>query len=781
KYPPTPFQLAVYSKCCPSHDELDSPASFTPYIGPPPYLSQAYRFDGPMDITVFRRVVNTLCAAFSVLQTRFYRNEKIVDADVEALVDRLAWRDLAPDAFVEDVDPDAHPGLTLVTAATLSRFATEWIEAREGLDRVFSVLVVRSSAAMAAQGGAAADRPAVIFVGSTAVIDEFGCLWLAREILALHSRVARLPPSDVGPTLDKYPTQELFDFVRFAYDVEPNRHALVYWRDQVIETVQETVDGAEKDDLEAQLRRLSAEKESLKTQVASLSNRKPELEAELALLRQQRKQIDSGEDGSGGEGAMTTYTDPTSGEVMHISRSAKEALIRTVLGEEARTDNIMGLLDKHEVPPEAQRKIGASVMSIESFAALTEAAVHDLGLLSKDRRKIMALAEYVRNRIKEGMQEQTKVKFALERRIARVARDLDTCSSGLETAKDALETNDDMCIRLSNVLNPPHVEIKVPPLSLEEHTGPGNSTAASETKQQPPPPPDPSDLSAQWGFVPLVVSEETLQNLRQFQDGCRSTIRQRRAFLRGQTLPSPVAQDSEGYGSTEDSSAEEGGGGGRRGGDNAGRVSSAGPACLAAFGVLLKHISGSDKFLIGLTQTYRRNGLIVGPLTDTIPIKIDLSRRGSTFNGLFATLSRTLKEARRFGAVCPMSTLARKIGIAETLPVRFEFVPFHDTEAWAKRGLGVRDLLLSDDVVLGGDDADSALVAERLWAASEQDQFDVKLVMVEEAKCISGGMRFRRDRFDEEKITKWVAKYSATLEGIEYGSRKIPITNMISR
>ncbi|KAJ3292741.1 hypothetical protein HK104_005074 [Borealophlyctis nickersoniae] len=782
KYPPTPHQLQVYLKTCPSQEESDGGSTQSLYTGPPFYLSQAYRLDRDVRVSDFAAVVNRICCTYNVLRTRFFRNEKIVDADVEGLLDKTQWYELPQEAFVEEVNPDDYSSLSMVNTATLTSFVRNWIGEQSKLDHTFTVLLFHRSR------GYDQGPPTAVFIASTAVCDESSLTWVAREILSLYTDCANVRSrggSDVAVRglLDSYTRKEHYSFVDYAYDVSPNKHAMTYWKTQCVETVQETVDESERADLEGQVRRLNTEKAAYKTQVESLTKRKPDLEHELATLKQQRKQVDDGGEG----GAVTTYLDATSGEVIRISEQAKAALIRTVLGEEATGDHITSLLDKHEVSLEVQRKIGAADMSIETFASLSEGVVTAAGLLTKDRRKIMALSEYVRNRIKESLQEQSKVKFQLERRIAKVARDLETCTSNLKSAQDALESNDDMCIRLTNLLNPPYVELKIPPVALDKEA----DTLVKSTTT--------TDYAQKWAFAPLSIPSEVLSGLRSFQEGFQTHMRQRRAHLRGGgvTLSSSFGHDSDpGYPSS--------GGDDSSGADSDSslgltsrhlRLSSPGAVCLAAFAVLLKHVSGNDKFLVGITQSYRHNGVLVGPLSDTVPLKVDFTRKGTTFNSLFGILSKELKEARRFGIACPSSVIQRQLGIEGGIPVRFEFIPFRDAEMWRQKGLSNDDILLGQYVApskggaeesassAGGGVAGGGASGEsdRLWSVDEQTDFDLKLVLVEGQNSILGGMRYRKDKFDEEKVAKWIAKYMSTLEGIEFGPRKIAITNMISR
>ncbi|TPX61238.1 hypothetical protein SpCBS45565_g07308 [Spizellomyces sp. 'palustris'] len=769
KYPVTPYQLDIFTKVCPTQDDVDSSTSSI-YSGPPLYVSQAYHLDRPVQSSDLVKSVKRVVNSYIVLRTRFYRNDRIVDADVEGLLDRVDWKDVPDDEHVDIVDVDSEPSLTVLNSETLTGFVRTWMQGRERLDKTFVALLVNDSKLSPRHGGNGAW---LVFCTSLAVADEMSCCWVAKAVLGLYAQCDRMRTegrgdSEVDALIGGYKPREYYDFVGFAYDMEskPNRHAMTYWKSQCIETVQEVVDQREKADIEAQLGKLTKEQEVLKGQMGGLKKRKGDLEAELTTLREQRKQMESGDD-TGGSG-MRTYQDPTTGEIIRIPHEAKLALYKTVLGEEAGSadGNILGLLAKHEVPIDAQRKIHASTLTIETFATLTESQLTEANLLTKDRRKILALAEYVRNRIKECLQEANKVKFAVERRIAKCARELEGVSDTLKSAQDNLEANDDMCIRLGNILRPPYVEIKVPPITLDQHAA---KTSGDDEER---------DYGNTYGFVPLNIPPEIVQNLRLFHDGQRATARQRRLHSqRSFTDSSHSTTDESSSVDSEDPQHQFGAREHRR------RISSAAAVCLAAYSVLLKHISGCDKYLLGVLQSFRRNGLLIGPVSDIFPVKVDLTRKGITFNSLLGTLSRTMKELRRYGAACPLSTIQSQLGIAKSLPVQFEYIPYRDAEHWIEKGLEVSDLLLLPTSVNAQQNTAEAttLKMERRWFSQETNPFDVKLVLVETSTSLIGGIRYRQNKFDVEQVGKWSKKFEAILEGIDVGPRQIQISSIISR
>ncbi|KAI9094937.1 hypothetical protein DFS34DRAFT_651722 [Phlyctochytrium arcticum] len=767
QYPVTPYQLDIYSKLCPTQDDIDS-STQSLYSGPPFFISQSYRLRVPVEEKTFVQCVKRVVNFHVVLRTRFYRNEKIVDADVEGQLDRREWSEIPDDELVQFIDVDSDPGLTVVNGKTLTKYTQGWMASRDKLDKTWMALVFNDSplAARSASRGSS-----IVFVTSSAVSDEMSFCWICQEVLDVYGKCQNLRSkgssnADIDALISSVRPKEYYDFVAFAYDMEskPSRHAVTYWKSQCIETVQEVVDPVEKADIQTQLARMEKEQVGLRAQLETLKRRKADAEVDLHSLREQRKQME-GTDQIGDE--VTIYQDPLTGEIIRISPAAKIALYKTVFGDEADTPEgtIVGLLEKHEVPIEVQRKINATTLTVETFAAVTEAQLHDTNLLTKDRRKILALAEYVRNRIKECLQELNKVKFTLERRIAKSARDFESVSEGLKNAQDALDGNDDMCIRLTTILRPPYVEMKIPPLCLDQHAMEGCTD-----------PDDIKDYTTKYGFAPIKVSAEVLQNLRLFHDGQRATARQRRLRPQSSTTSDSGISTEESSADSEDVHNQFGAREHRR------RLSSAIAVCLAAYAVLLKHIAGSDKYLIGLTQSFRRNGLVVGPVTDVLPIKFDLTRKGMTFNTLYGLTSRSLKEIRRYGPSCPLTSIQGHLGIARTLPVQFEYISYREHQTWLDKGLSEDDLLLRTGQHHSQKDVGSAcLGTERRWFRNEVNDCDIKLVLVETAGELIGGFRYRQNKFDAEHVSKWANKYAAILEDIDAGPRQIAITSIISR
>ncbi|KAI8808113.1 hypothetical protein BJ742DRAFT_853784 [Cladochytrium replicatum] len=771
EYPVTPFQLEVYLKIVPQEDDSKSSEEIPPPT-PSCDLSIVQIFSirvpetslNPMQTSeVLGYVLDHVVSAHAVLCTRFFRNDKILDADLQALiVPSHVW------------DSRATETVPVVGGETLSTVQTYvmrvWLPRMRGLATPglrFLLFPMWEVCVRNAEGWIAVS-------GSTAVADELTCAYIICEAMQLFHCCVKSVAGTIGSMqrqgrfghdsvrratigfLESYEfarrakrdggggaggtrgwdsqgnlfgDSEGGGFPEFADEVEriwsssqKRGQVLRFWRDVCIEVVQEATEEMDPLEIETQLKKLATDRDTLQGQIASLGKRKGDLEAELTEMRQERMQIDVqegsmlglqvGPNGSSNTKAGMTYFDPEASETIQISEVVKNFVLRTVIGDEAvhrssevlngqdgdATSLVVMLLDKHEVPKSVQDKIEAQRMSLEDFAELTEDQIADCGLLTRDKRKIMALSDYLRNRIKESIQEQSKVKFTLERKILKGQRELDASTTNLRAANIALEANDETTIKLKRIINPPKVEVRVPALTLESSSR-RNSVTSDGSHQE-------STDGDQYGFIPISINGEILLNLRQFHEGTTTTMKLKKEKLRSASRARHLRAESTGSSSADES---DGGGSGsmfqRRSVGSQEKLTpidlsllSPNAVCLAAFAVLLKHISGIDKFLIGVVQSFRRRGLLSGPLTDVLPVKIDLvgpstggfnsDSNGLTFEALFEGLRQGLREARRNGPACPSSLLSRKFNLESRYPVQYEYWTRKDismlSESWAE-------------------------------------------------------------------------------------------------
>ncbi|KAJ1563049.1 hypothetical protein HK405_003482, partial [Cladochytrium tenue] len=823
------LKLLVFNSLCPAHDDLE-PEHQTEVKGQAEVLAeraslfhfQAYEIDHELDIPLLRLAANRVCSEYKVLCTRFWRNERIVDGDVLGIFDRGPWASFSPDRFVREASLDRTP------SGNLAAIARDWLVHLDGLDHPFQLIVpARQRTPSTSQ---------VLFIGSSSIVDEAACSFIAKEIFSVYSQCVdsrRLPGSQSPDRILSGYTckEEGDDFIDFAYASKPSRDPHIFWKRVCIETVQDSVEGRERDDIESQLRRLTIDIGTLRMQVASLTKKRGEIEHELNEMKRQRLQIDLDS-----TGPVEAYIDPVTNEVIEVSKAAKAAIIRVVLGEEAIEDDVTALLFKHDIPVEVQSRLGKPQLTLEGFSALTDDHLMILGILTKDRRKVLALSEYVRNRVKESLQEQTKVKFALERKILKAQRELDSACTQLKTAKNSLEANDDTCIRLQGILKPPTTETFISPLTLDELASiPRPLTRADAAAQIDAELADPEEA---WGCLAFEVDAAIVSNLRDFRDNCRAAAKQRRQARLRRGITDDHAFDLDGE---EDSDADEGKPDAGWSQETSG--SSVESVCLAAFAVTLRHIAGQERFLVGYgadlrgpAATSRTAGTdhaaaaaagdpLVGPLSDIVPVRVDLSGKRATFNDLVAAVAHGARVARRRASDAPYAAVAARHALPQRLPVQFRFFRAERARAWRAAGLEPRDLLAlpNADVRLpsaaarassvrsaGGESGGGGLLLRRLWSLPGEPAADggagttadLRLVLAEinpvgggggggsDGAVVAGALHFRRARFAEDQAAKWVAKFLTTLEGVEPGGgagtggafvRDLFVSSMISR
>jgi hypothetical protein len=201
---------------------------------------------------------------------------------------------------------------------------------------------------------------------------------------------------------------------------------------------------------------------------------------------------------------------------------------------------------------------------------------------------------------------------------------------------------------------------------------------------------------------------------------------------------------------------------------------SVGAVILAAVGVLMKHISGNEVFLIGCKTNFRsKNGTIVGPMSDVLPVRLDFSRKNMSFSSLFTSLYRVFKQLKRHGNACPSSFLAKELKMDLDFKVQFEFINQHEIDEYQKLGFGLEEILAPQEV-------HNKENFDRLWSCT-QDEYDLKFIFVEMDEQVECAIRYRQDKFDSERILKWILKFQSTLEGIDCSRRKLSVSNMISR
>lgn len=660
-------------------------------------LTHAYSIRGSIQLDVMNFVLRKLCSEYRILTTKFYRNEKIYDADWEAHLDSFA-----PKIETQDIKNAAFDLEDVLKESALWRSKIK-------LECPFGILVLRPISIEYDW------ISYVLFSSNVALLDHRSLSFISNETFRLYDAVIQeetYPLQRQSIFLSDYKALESDAFQDVAIDYRVRKQDIAFWRQHLTEVIHDVVTGTEKVKIKNELQKVNQEMLLSKRSLLSLQKRQLELENELSKLRKQRSELD--EDQSYCE--KSTFIDSVTGEIIHISLAAKNALIRSVLGDEAIGENITGLLDKHDVSKEVQKRISADTMTLDAFANIRDANLEYLGLLSKDRKKITALAEYVRNRIQESFHEQTKVKFMLERKIATIMRALETAKETILINKNSIESNDDMSIRLNNILNPPQIEKVVDMITLKQVYE--NSASINDEKIN------------KYDLHRFEIEEDVVFNLQRFRSAWAANIRNKKKD------PNDSSDHESLFGSDGEDLSDQ------QKSDNNSWTSkkTVNVVCLAAFAVLMKHVSGMDKFILGIIYSFRYPGQIIGPLTDTLPFNLDLSDKKLTFDGLFASLFKVFHNMKRHGKSCPSSTIFTEFGIDPNIPVQFEFITNVQRENWESLGISVDELFYEDANISKNH---IKLSTTSIGSLDEQNNYDVKMTLIENGNKIIGAIRYR--------------------------------------
>jgi hypothetical protein len=738
QYIPSPHQLVICDKLlpCVGDEGYANPPSFKEYL-----LSHVYGLSSRLNISLLRECLNSIVFDHQVLTTKVFRNTKIIDADTEFMLDYTPPESIG-DTYLKIASFNFQENGAKGCIQTMVEKLTSECTVQEP----FKVYVV--------EGGYSEFTQYLVFISALFVADETSLSCIANAVFQKYYRELgnRQQQSENSTIID-----ESENFEDFAANIKFMKSDLQFWRDQCIEVQQDTIAEKQKKEFEAQLKSLEKEKASLKMSLSSAKKQTEEVEEKLKALRKKRMELESN---FGSEGPTVQFIDPLTGEVTVMNEVAKKALLEAVLGPDAIESNIVPFLEKHEVPKEVQRKMNAVQMTVEGFASVTEGSIAHLSLATRDRRQLLALAEYVRNRIKEGIQEQGKLKYGLEREIAKTTRNLSNSKENLGSTQKIYESKEDMSYRLTSILNPPHEECRIEPATIPN--------VGSETR--------PSVISSgsKFDISFFSVESEILTNLNHFRLAWGHNIRNKKKQERKKSLAPAMSSDNESL--LEDSEDDDQDGKSKS--EKLIKDQTVDTVCLAAFGVLVKHITGKDKFLVGVTSSMRSPGTVIGPLTDTFPVKIDISRKSISFSSLFTSVYNILKQVKRHGLSCPSQKISSELRSATKFPIQFNFINKLEFREWKKLGLTKEHFLSSPTNIKTSYQSN---LVERVLAHNNQDEYDIKLVIVELEDKLECALHYDKTRFEEEKILKWVAKFNSTLEIIDNSRKRLSISSMISR
>ncbi|ORX56679.1 hypothetical protein BCR36DRAFT_402649 [Piromyces finnis] len=860
-YPITSYQLGLFN-CI---DSVDTPKRKrnSHY-----YTIQCYQIDKSLDPNIMNCAVNKICDKYAVLKTRFYQNNKIIDANVEAIIDEETYYNKLKGnykniidyqtkfSYFEEVKQQNYPKLVTLSETSVHQFLENWINTNPVFENQFKVFMfqygidkdwvsfskndikldnttnIESTSSIEEIPLVYDDqyinmdnederpRTLIAIIGSIMVADEISLNAIMNEIITLYSlqeekRDSKFhiriigdednDDSEISDPLESFKSKEdNYCYIDFAQEQKENINKMKvsidkiksFWKNQCTEVNNDILLPNEKEEMIEKLKKNKKDLVEKKEKYSQLEKRKKEYEVLIEKLTNDRIQLEKG------NGSVATVIDPINGERLEISNEAKQVILKMISGSET-TSTIEPFLIKHEVSDHVRKRIRSSTMKIEDFASLSDKDLETYQLNTSERRKIAALVEYVRNRIRECIQGHSKVKISLERHLSKAQRELDRCIKDYKKYEKSIEKLCNEILKINSILHPSLKISHIPVMQLQ-----GIRQKSVDRN-------DWGEYNLHYSFMPLHLESDQNQYFQTFFDDWKNKYykeyrverclmkkmeREKRELVNLSDIP--LVEPDYDYLSDDDN---------YYGSENSfyNNMPSTEAICLAIYGVLLRHISGIEKFLIGVHQSqrriYRECGCIIGPLSNIIPIKVDLSQKGITFYNLFANLIFSIKKSRKVNCDYSYTQLFNFPDLPQELPVQYEFISKEESTLWRKMGLELKDIFLGlsrnsgwtkDDIDFSSsslsnnnnsENIDSENMKYRpnikqLWSSNFSNTFIFKLIIVEwDDDTIKGGIIYSKNHFDEDQVSKWVGKFETLIENIELGKPKVTVANLISR
>jgi hypothetical protein len=793
-YPPTMHQRSVYASQANSTEE----DKLNMELNQVPVHVACYRYGLPLHQALFLKCFHRVICLNRVLVTRLYRNPKILDADVEACinvqnVNESEYIRILPSAL------DWEDGQTLVqeTVDALQQNQTyfyTFLHIKESMARIYIMI------------------SPVVGDALTCDILAGQCLKLYTESLALAfhvpayttipvSVVESLSDAKISQCVAWFPTvlpRPSMDFVYFAEDedtapIAQRETALTFFKSQMFESRQEYVDLTRRTHLERETERVESDRRSKGTQITAMISQIASMEIELSKVETTRAKLNP-------TGGPSTFFHDDDGQLIEIPQEVRELLLKTVLEE---CQSISELLVKQGALADTVKRL--QHLSMEQFAELKEADLMREGIVGREKRKTMALIEYVKNRIREGLQEHTKLKYDLEKKALRYRRDIAAQRTLLKTRSMELDRLAHVLLQYRNLIHPPLVFALTPFACLDTRLGDGKT-----------PYPSLADLS---NPIPIVLQYTPKTSLlRALERYSRENIK-RSAITSAPTSKEVAAVHEE----EEDES------------------SGIALIMMSLYAILVKHITGLDSFALGLVTSARHSrgvqGIAVGPLSATVPVRIDLKDLHMPLHLFVAQMAKTTilaqERAMHVSDIAFYSDLeadvnakqeARELeegfvagvniskslggGAKSSRPlVTFEYISSTQVRFFQAQGVPL-DVLLerySTDRDMVDDehgegwnteksqpttpikpDPVSNLISKEYSYLSSYEVPDLSLRIVEDPDVKEGYGRFklrlaaRRD-VPPRVLERWADKFRFLLENIETAHRGISIATVISR
>ncbi|KNE67212.1 hypothetical protein AMAG_12283 [Allomyces macrogynus ATCC 38327] len=835
-YPATAHQQYIYQQLH-GADSNDSEelAAMSKQVDTPPapaVLVCAYQLRVPVHATLLVQCIRRVVRVHRVLSTTLLRNLRIIDSDIEAHVDPAA----DPPIHVHTLSAHADWDVACEPVHQLAQQHADVLARRIADPNTVPLTAVESLAPQTVfvhvDSGSTEARLSI--VASSAVADERSLDTVAGHVMHTYTwavakgfrakSFASVPvPAILSmssskaaqcaswfPSILPRPSTDFLDFAQDAADAvaaapRTADAAAAFFRAQVLEPRKADVDVPRRAHLEKEMARLEGEKRAKEAQHASIVSRMAVLELDLQQTETARARLEAAERAGPGAKGSAVYRDEL-GQTIEINEEMRATLLRTVLGSpvlangataelpgtESATeaDLLRLLLERHGVADSAAAKL--THYTLEAFAELKEVdIVQTHGIVGRERRKVLALIDYVRNRITEAVQAHARVKYDLERATLRLRRDLAAQRALLKQRAADIDKLAHVILQYNNLIHPPLFFSLTPPAALPPRLGDGHT-----------PYPSLADLGhddPSRAPPPMLAFHMDLprQHVRSLSRYAREFCAPKRSNTQSPTAPRLVDVD-------DDDDDDE-------------RTAY---VVLALYAILVQHITGAGTFVLGLRQSLRHarvhNGCAVGPaLAITVPVKLDLRDLATPLHVLVA---RVAAQARDVAARAPQLAIAepalyaslaaavrekheaRELELPESgpaadpaaaadaaaaaagarPPVLFEWTAPPLARFLAQQGVTAEMILESPAATTGG--TETAIRVEKVVAYdTHRTPPDLELRGVDTGDDhVRIRLAARRD-VPPRVAERWVAKFQYLLEGVDVAQRSVTIASMISR
>ncbi|KAJ1513303.1 hypothetical protein HMI54_014540 [Coelomomyces lativittatus] len=799
-YPPTQLQQFMFVACNPTEDP-------SLHLPKPTLSLSIYQMEQDLDMRLFSVLFHRFLLMHPILLTRFSTNPKIVDSDIDAhiqmTVDVPTFLQVLPHVFPSDAQK-----YVLKERASMSPLAFKLFV--QPLQHQTFFYVVLSPA-----------------LGDELSADVMMCFLI--HVYTLVQKELKSPGSypssfsssssststlNVSPILN-FPLKEIeeiavhplfwqkhfgqphVDFIEYAEDEAATSNtkreqSLIYFKSQVIASKQEYVDFMERRQLEQTVHNYTVDIKNQEAQLQALVNRMASYEIEWTQAETNRRKLE-----------LAKHEHPTvvfheDGEAICVSLETMHAIEKTLFQGDHVTD-LPSLLQKQGL-----RHVEPFLhMSWPDFADLSESQCITLAASVQEKRRLLNCIEYVRNRVKETLQEMAKLKFQYEKKCLRYKRDLHTLRLQLESQRSNLD-------KLKHLLLKTNVKLH-PPLEFEIFSMAQLPFSSSSSSSMAPCPREyfgfPLNNEARLhklsryareickldthASIPILNTTPLLDKHNDVMSSVKSTSSE---WMKEKEREHKHVEGDHVKENTNDVDDDD------DNGDDDEEDEQKMHVFLALFSILIKHIIGLETFVIGLKLNQRRTrlhqGIGIGPLTTLVPFRVDLSDLNQSLSQFVRSISMqatTMKlramhlaadallyhdihmdmtMKRENGEVNAKTASASASSSSFSLPrIQFEWMSYDDYHFLHKHYHYAPDFFL-DDVLTS-----SNILMKTKWNdVSTTFDFLFRCMAIEKGKYHSG---FYYPSM--APIQRWTEKFQFLLENIDIQQRHVSIATVIGR